>query len=353
MILALLSLLTLPVQAATPSASDSESPEVMIVLTIGSTEAQIGSKTSTLDAAPFIRDSRTYVPVRFVAESMGAKVGWVQEEQKVTIALEKNVIWLWIGKNTATVNDLEKTLDAPPIIESNRTFVPVRFVSENLGAAVSWNAHDQTVTVSYGRTKLTPPSPKTPTLVPAWMLSDDQIQDVLDRGNSISTADFQQFIVSHYGSPVTEEGTFDPSLYGMTFVLTPYALIFHDVYWNRDYRETPLSFEEVKENAVVSSNYLWAITIIYSNDKKFYEGHYFSRMKLENGTVLDPHPPEGTFTGWFLNDFATEKYPGMKYRGACVWVYDTAQIPRDAKIILEFTTPTGNQEVPFDLGKME
>ena len=277
----------------------------------------------------------------------------MQEEQKVTIELEKNVIWLWIGKNTAKVNDLEKTLDAPPVIESNRTFVPVRFVSENLGAAVSWNAHDQTVMVSYGRTKLMPPLPKTPTLVPAWMLSDDQIQDVLERGNCISTADFQQFIVSHYGSPVTEEGTFDPSLYGMTFVLTPFAQLFDDIYWNRDYRETPPSFEEIKKNAVVSSNYLWAITIIYSNDENFFENHYSSRMKMENGTVLDPFDSEETFAQWFLNDFTTEKYPGMKYRGACVWVYNTTQIPRDAKIILEFTTPTDNQEVPFDLGKME
>lgn len=87
---------------------------------------------------PFIEDNRTMVPIRFIAESLGAEVEWNEEEQKVTIKGETNVE-LVIGENSITVNGEKKETDAAAKIIGGRTFVPLRSVSEGLNKAVHWD----------------------------------------------------------------------------------------------------------------------------------------------------------------------------------------------------------------------
>lgn len=96
------------------------------------------------DALPFIQEDppwRTMVPVRFISEKLGAKVTWVQEEQKAVIELGEKKIELWVGKNTARVNGEEVELDASIWLQSEpawRIFAPLRFVTECLGGKVEW-----------------------------------------------------------------------------------------------------------------------------------------------------------------------------------------------------------------------
>ncbi|MEW5932946.1 MAG: copper amine oxidase N-terminal domain-containing protein [Bacillota bacterium] len=96
------------------------------------------------DALPFIQEDppwRTMVPVRFISEKLGAKVTWVQEEQKAVIELGDKKIELWVGKNTAKVNGQEVELDASIWLQSEpawRIFAPLRFVTECLGGKVEW-----------------------------------------------------------------------------------------------------------------------------------------------------------------------------------------------------------------------
>lgn len=104
----------------------------------------------TVDADPFIEPAsqRTMVPIRFVAENLGAKVDWNDQTQEVTITRGSKTIWLKIGSLNAKVDGKDVTTDvAPqivttdvaPQIVSGRTFVPVRFISESFGADVKWD----------------------------------------------------------------------------------------------------------------------------------------------------------------------------------------------------------------------
>ena len=95
---------------------------------------------------PYIEDSRTLVPIRLISESLGYKVDWNEGEQLVTIKGNLNNvdrdINLTIGKNMAVVNGEQKQIDESPNvvakITKDRTYVPLRFVSENLGATVEY-----------------------------------------------------------------------------------------------------------------------------------------------------------------------------------------------------------------------
>lgn len=95
---------------------------------------------------PYIEDSRTLVPIRFISESLGYKVDWNEGQKLVTIKGNLNNvdrdINLTIGKNMAVVNGEQKQIDESPNvvakITKDRTYVPLRFVSENLGATVQY-----------------------------------------------------------------------------------------------------------------------------------------------------------------------------------------------------------------------
>lgn len=103
------------------------------------------------DVQPFIDESnRTQVPVRFVSEALGAKVTWDGKLRVVTIKKDTDTIVLRIGENRAVKNQTEYTLDTKAIIKFDRTFVPLRFVSEVLGANVKWIAATKTVEITTG-----------------------------------------------------------------------------------------------------------------------------------------------------------------------------------------------------------
>lgn len=84
------------------------------------------------------KESRTLVPVRIVSENLGAKVSWNAKTKTVTINNDKTKIDLTIGKNIVKVNDAPQNLDVAPIIHNDKTYLPIRFVTENLGANVSY-----------------------------------------------------------------------------------------------------------------------------------------------------------------------------------------------------------------------
>ena len=124
-----------------------------IILTIGKKDAQVFGKSKTNDVAPKIEKDRTMLPARFVAENLGAKVEWDGEKQLVTITgkNEKDediTILITIGAPTAKVNGKEIKLDSPAFIENDRTYTPIRFISENLGASVEWVEKEQKVIIT-------------------------------------------------------------------------------------------------------------------------------------------------------------------------------------------------------------
>ena len=118
-----------------------------IVLTIDKKYAVVAGKILINDVAPVIRNDRTMLPARFVAENLGASVEWNSETKTVLIKKDDISIELQIGSETAVVNGVEITLDSPAFIENDRTYTPVRFICENLGASVDWNASDKSVSI--------------------------------------------------------------------------------------------------------------------------------------------------------------------------------------------------------------
>ncbi len=134
--------------------TEKDNSENQIILTIGEKAAQVFGKTKTNDVAPKIVNDRTMLPARFVAENLGAAVEWDGDKQLVTI-IGKNVktdedvtILITIGAEDAVVNGKTVKLDSPAFIENDRTYTPIRFISEELGADVEWIESEQQVIIT-------------------------------------------------------------------------------------------------------------------------------------------------------------------------------------------------------------
>lgn len=91
------------------------------------------------DVTPYMENDRIYVPVRFITESLGASVEWIDETKKVIIRSEEAIVELIIGSNKIKVNNEEKEIDVVPQIKDNRTMVPVRFVCEYLNCELNYD----------------------------------------------------------------------------------------------------------------------------------------------------------------------------------------------------------------------
>ncbi len=125
-----------------------------IILTVGEKSAQVFGQTKTNDVAPKIVNDRTMLPARFVAENLGANVSWDGEKELVTVSgknLKTNediTILIYIGSDIAYVNGKEIKLDCAAFVENDRTYTPVRFISEELGASVEWVEDEQKVVIT-------------------------------------------------------------------------------------------------------------------------------------------------------------------------------------------------------------
>lgn len=109
----------------------------------------VRGKKVTYDVRPLIQENRTLVPIRALVDALGAEIAWNAETQVVTITKDGKSIELTIGSNIAKVDGVAVELDAPAqIVEGNRTVVPVRFVSQGLGLYVSWMAEQRTILVT-------------------------------------------------------------------------------------------------------------------------------------------------------------------------------------------------------------
>lgn len=100
------------------------------------------------DVSPYISNDRTMVPIRVISESLGADVDWNGDTREVTVNKDGNTVKLTIDSANATVNGEVAELDAPAVIKESRTFVPIRFISENLGWKVDWDGESYTVLIS-------------------------------------------------------------------------------------------------------------------------------------------------------------------------------------------------------------
>ena len=128
-------------QTASKPGKPAEEMKTVVVMQVGSKTMFVNGKAYEKDAAPVIMNDRTLVPIRFVTESLGGTVAWNAETKEVTLVIDGKEIKMTIGKT------IEK-YGVAPIIINGRTFVPVRFVADELGATTAWNAETKTVTIT-------------------------------------------------------------------------------------------------------------------------------------------------------------------------------------------------------------
>jgi len=110
----------------------------------------VNDKIQSMDAAPFIENSRTYVPVRYLAYVCGLTdkdIKWNDVFETVTLTKGNTTLQLQVGIDQAIKNNLVQNLDAAPIMKSGRTYLPARWVAEAFGSNVQWDKNNQAVLI--------------------------------------------------------------------------------------------------------------------------------------------------------------------------------------------------------------
>ncbi|MHB8944994.1 MAG: stalk domain-containing protein [Bacillota bacterium] len=102
----------------------------------------------SFDTPPQVIAGRTMIPVRKVSEALGATVGWDDRTKSAIITLDTRIVKVTLDSTTAYVNGEPSTLDVPPQVVGGRTMVPLRFIGEALLAKIGWHGPTQTVSVS-------------------------------------------------------------------------------------------------------------------------------------------------------------------------------------------------------------
>ncbi len=118
----------------------------------------LDNKQILCNPSPILRHDRTMIPVRVLFEEMGATVSWNESARKVTLKYRDMTVEMVIDSDAAIVNGKTIKLETPPVIVEGRTMIPLRFLSEAIGATVSWNSE------SY-RVDVTSPDEKIPSVI--------------------------------------------------------------------------------------------------------------------------------------------------------------------------------------------
>jgi len=134
-----------PAKVVTPAPGDKGNSASFY---IGSTIMNVNGANIIMDAAPYIKAGRTYVPVRYLGDALGATTAWDEATKTVTVTKGDKTVVLVIGSTIAKVNGADVQMDvAPEITGVGRTMLPARWVAEGLGYQVGWNAALQQVVI--------------------------------------------------------------------------------------------------------------------------------------------------------------------------------------------------------------
>jgi hypothetical protein len=111
-----------------------------IMLKIGNQKAYVnGNATEVPDVAPTIQGGRTLVPIRFISEGLGAKVDWNNGTQTATISIGNTKVDFILNSDKYLVNGEERTLDQPAIALSDHMMIPLRVFSDSIGKQLFWD----------------------------------------------------------------------------------------------------------------------------------------------------------------------------------------------------------------------
>lgn len=133
---------------ATPAPTDKSTTTTF---TINSTTYVVDGKTRTADVAPYIENSRTYLPVRYVADALGvtgSNIMFDKATSTVTLIRGDRVAQIKLNTNQLIINGSVIRMDVKAVTKNNRTVLPISWVAQALGATITYDATAKTVTVS-------------------------------------------------------------------------------------------------------------------------------------------------------------------------------------------------------------
>ena len=124
-------------ESTTTTGSTGASPIDSAEFVIGMNQYFVNNQAPgiSMDAAPYIDSGRTLVPVRYLADALGATTNWDSDTQQVTVSTAAYNISMTIGSTTLTVNGQAQTMDVAPVINDGRTYLPARWVANASGVS--------------------------------------------------------------------------------------------------------------------------------------------------------------------------------------------------------------------------
>jgi hypothetical protein len=252
----------------------------------------------------------------------------------------QKIIVLTIGSPVATVNGGSVTLDVAPFIKDSRTFVPLRFVSEQLGANVSYSTKpdgtvDQVI-IKMGLDNF-PSSTATENINP-WMLSDEQITEALQIGQSMhgdinALSQFEENYIYYL------EGAGVPA--SKLTVQTPYLFIVNMAGVNPYF-----SFDQAKSMLTFQTNLSFQV-IAYGASYNFCS-NLKATLVLPDGSTL--FPVNQTLPS-FAQQNSSSNSASDAYQADCFWGFDASRIGRNDTVTFILTRAEGEQRAVIDLSK--
>lgn len=110
------------------------------------------------NTSPIIQNDRTLVPIRAIIEAMGGTVDWDNETQTTTLTYHDNVMKLTINSTIAYLNDVENTLDVMPVVINGRTMLPIQFIAESFDFNIEWDKENSLITIINSQTTMDTPA---------------------------------------------------------------------------------------------------------------------------------------------------------------------------------------------------
>lgn|GEM_PF-4876895 len=106
-----------------------------------------GKNVDFPEQQPYVYNGRVFIPLRAVTESMGATVNWNEASQTADVNRSGVQVKMTVGSTNPVVNGVVKQIDAPATVSNSRVMIPLRFLSEAFGANVRWNNANQTASI--------------------------------------------------------------------------------------------------------------------------------------------------------------------------------------------------------------
>ncbi|WP_308737397.1 copper amine oxidase N-terminal domain-containing protein [Paenibacillus sp. PCH8] len=132
------------------SMTPAPAPEMTTVwMQLNSKMLKINDKTTNMDTTPMLWKNTTYIPLRFLSEGIGATVKWDKKAQQVTVMAGDDTLEFWVNNNVMEVNGVKKNVGATVFVNKDgRTQVPLRFIAELLNWDVKWAQKDGSITLT-------------------------------------------------------------------------------------------------------------------------------------------------------------------------------------------------------------